>query len=81
MSTNYNLGYIHQSTDNTCWAASTGMLMGKSNDMEVVADMTAAYPDSNWTNGATQPELSQVAQMYGFSQVYPVCQGPAGWDS
>lgn len=81
MSTNYTLSYIPQSTNNTCWAASSGMLVGKNNDMEVVADMTAAYPGSNWTDGATPPELSQVASLYGFTQVYPVCQGPAGWDS
>ena len=35
---------------------------------------------SDWTNGATQPELAQVAQIYGFTQIYPVCQGPEGWD-
>lgn len=80
MSTNYDLSYVAQSTNNTCWAASTAMLVGKATDTEVVDEMMAAFPGSTWNDGATQPELSQVAQHYGFSQIYPVCQGPLGWE-
>lgn len=80
MSTDNPVGYVHQSTDNTCWAASTAMLLNRTDDMSVVEDMKAQFPDSVWDNGATQLELGQVAQAYGFTQIYPVCQGPDGWD-
>jgi ABC-type bacteriocin/lantibiotic exporter with double-glycine peptidase domain len=80
MNTDYPLDYIHQSTNNTCWAASTAMMMGLASDMDVVKQMQADYPDSVWDNGATQFELGQVAAYYGLTQVYPVCQGPDGWE-
>lgn len=80
MSTDNYVGYVPQSTNNTCWAASTAMLLGRSDDMSVVQDMREQFPDSVWDDGATQLELGQVAQAYGFSQIYPVCQGPEGWD-
>jgi len=81
MNTDYSLNYIHQSTNNTCWAASTAMMMGKASDMDVVKEMQAKYPGSVWDDGATQLELGQVAAYYGMTQVYPVCQGPEGWES
>ena len=71
---------VMQSTNNTCWAASTAMILGRATDTEIVQEMMAAFPDSTWNDGATQPELSQVAQQFGMSQVYPVCQDAAGWD-
>jgi len=74
------LNYVPQSTNNTCWAASTAMLMGRSSDSEVVQEMQQAYPDSHWDDGATQPELGQVASYYGMTQIYPVCQGAEGWE-
>ncbi len=80
MSTDNPVGYVAQSTNNTCWAASTAMLLGRSDDMSVVQDMKEQFPDSVWDDGATQLELGQVAQAYGFTQIYPVCQGPDGWD-
>jgi ABC-type bacteriocin/lantibiotic exporter with double-glycine peptidase domain len=80
MNTDYSLNYIHQTTNNTCWAASTAMMMGIASDMDVVKQMQADYPDSVWDNGATQFELGQVASYYGLSQIYPVCQGPEGWE-
>jgi hypothetical protein len=75
-----SLSYIPQSTDNTCWAASTAMIMGKSSDMDVVKEMQQQYPDSVWDDGATQLELGQVASYYGMTQIYPVCQGADGWE-
>jgi hypothetical protein len=80
MSTDTPVDYVRQSTDNTCWAASTAMLLGWPEDMQVVEDMRVKFPDSVWDNGATELELGQVAQAYGFTQIYPVCQGPEGWD-
>jgi ABC-type bacteriocin/lantibiotic exporter with double-glycine peptidase domain len=80
MSTDNPVGYVPQSTNNTCWAASTAMLLGWNDDMQVVQDMKEKFPDSVWDDGATELELGQVAQAYGFTQIYPVCQGPDGWD-
>jgi hypothetical protein len=56
------------------------MMIGRSDDMEIVGEMQAAYPNSVWDDGATELELGQVAQAYGLTQVYPVCQGPEGWE-
>jgi hypothetical protein len=75
MSTDNPVSYVAQSTNNTCWAASTAMLLGWNDDMQVVKDMKEKFPDSVWDDGATQLELGQVAQAYGFTQIYPVCQG------
>ena len=54
MSTDNPVGYVAQSTNNTCWAASTAMLLGWSDDMQVVQDMKEKFPDSvvkmNWWN-------------------------------
>lgn len=80
MDVDHSLGYVGQSTDNTCWAASTAMMMGRSGDMEIVREMREQFPDSVWDDGATELELGQVAQHYSLSQVYPVCQGPEGWE-
>ena len=80
MNVDYSLGYVPQTTNNTCWAASTAMMMGYSSDMDIVAEMRQAYPDSVWDDGATELELGQVAQVYGMTQIYPVCQGPDGWE-
>lgn len=75
----HDLSYVKQSTNNTCWAASTAMMMDRPTDMEIVSEMQNSYPDSVWTDGATDMELGQVAKIYGLEQVYPVCQGPEGW--
>lgn len=80
MAIDYALGYIKQSTSNTCWAASTAMMMGRSTDMEIVREMQQSHPSSVWDNGATELELSQVARQYGLTQIWPVCQGPEGWE-
>ena len=80
MAIDYSLGYIKQSTSNTCWAASTAMMMGRSTDMEIVREMQQSYPDRVWDDGATQLELGQVARQYGLTQIYPVCQGADGWE-
>lgn len=80
----YNVGLVPQTTDNTCWAASTAMLLnyrgGSYDDTRVVREMVEAFPGSTWDDGATQPELAQVAQKYGFTQVYPTCMDAAGWE-
>ena len=68
MPVDHSLSYIPQSTDNTCWAASTAMMMGRSSDMEIVKEMQQQYPDSVWDDGATQLELGQVASFYGMTQ-------------
>ena len=79
----YTLSQINQSTGNTCWAASTAMLLnyrgGSYDDMAIVADMRSRHPDSVWDDGATQLELGQVAATYGFTQIYPACWTPDGW--
>lgn len=80
MAVDYSLSYIQQSTTNTCWAASTAMMVGYSSDMDVVTEMRAAYPDSVWDDGATEIELGQVAAAYNLSQIYTVCQGADGWE-
>ena len=80
MAIDFPLSYIHQSTSNTCWAASTAMMMGRSSDMDIVHEMQQSYPDSVWDNGATELELGQVASVYGLTQIYPVCQGADGWE-
>jgi predicted double-glycine peptidase len=80
----HNVSLVNQTTNNTCWAASTAMLLnyrgGSYDDMQVVREMMEAYPGSTWDDGATQPELAQVATKYGFTQVYPACWDAAGWD-
>jgi ABC-type bacteriocin/lantibiotic exporter with double-glycine peptidase domain len=80
VNTDHTLNYVRQSTNNTCWAASTAMMVGLSDDMEVVRNLQQAYPQHVWDNGATQLELGDVAKHYGLTQVYPVCQGPDGWE-
>src|SRR5688572_13000379 len=80
MATDYALSYVPQSTDNTCWAASTAMMVGITDDMQVVAEMQSHHPDSVWDDGATQLELGQVAKQYGMTQIYPVCHGADGWE-
>jgi ABC-type bacteriocin/lantibiotic exporter with double-glycine peptidase domain len=80
MPVDHSLNYIQQSTDNTCWAASTAMILGRSTDMEIVKELQQQYPDSVWDDGATQLELGQVASYYGLTQIYPVCQDANGWE-
>ena len=80
----YNVGYLPQTTDNTCWAASTAMLVnfvqGTSyGDMDIVAAMEAADGEGTYRDGATQPELRHVAEVFRFNQIYPVCQDVNGW--
>lgn len=81
MGVDHSLSYVPQSTDDTCWAASTAMMMGRGDDMQIVREMQTQFPDSVWDNGATELELGQVARHYGLNQVYPVCQGADGWES
>ncbi len=80
----HNVGLVNQTTNNTCWAASTAMLLnyrgGSYDDMQVVREMMEAFPGSTWDDGATQPELAQVAQKYSFTQVYPTCMDARGWE-
>jgi hypothetical protein len=45
----------------------------------VIADMVHAYPSGNYDDGASEKELADVAHLYGFQQVYPVCQDEYGW--
>ena len=80
MAVDYSLNYIRQSTNNTCWAASTAMMVGRSSDMDVVREMQQHYPNSVWNDGATELELGQVARQYGLTQIWPVCQGADGWE-
>jgi hypothetical protein len=80
----YALQQQDQSTNNTCWAASTAMLLNYKggagwSDMAVVTDMQARFPDSVWDDGATELELGQVAAQYGFTQIAPACWNPEGW--
>lgn len=85
MSVDLSVGYVQQSTNMNCWAASTAMLVGYQHSMSIpdtviVDQMTEADPGSNYHDGATQPELRHVAEHYGFTQVYPVCQDAHGWE-
>lgn len=80
MPVDHPLTYVAQSTNNTCWAASTAMMLNRGSDMEIVNEMKEAFPDSVWDDGATELELGQVASQYGLTQVYPVCQGADGWE-
>ena len=80
MPVDHSLGYISQSTNNTCWAASTAMMMGRGSDMEIVQEMQQQFPQSVWDDGATELELGQVATHYGMTQIYPVCHGADGWE-
>lgn len=80
MPVDYATSYVPQTTQRSCWAASTAMMLGRGTDMEIVQEMKVQYPDSVWDDGATELELGQVANYYGLTQVYPVCQGPEGWE-
>ena len=80
MSVDYPTTYVAQSTPNTCWAASTAMMLGRSTDTEIVKEMQAAYPNSVWDDGATELELGEVAKAYGLEQVTPMCQDSDGWE-
>jgi len=78
------VAYVAQTTTMNCWAASTAMLVGYREgacipDTAIVDQMSQADPSANYHDGATQPELRHVAQQYGFTQVYPVCQDAHGW--
>jgi ABC-type bacteriocin/lantibiotic exporter with double-glycine peptidase domain len=82
-SIDYPVGHQYQSTNNTCWATSTAMLLnyrgGNHDDMAVVHDLQQYYPDSVWNDGATELELGQVAGHYGFTQIHPACWTATGW--
>jgi ABC-type bacteriocin/lantibiotic exporter with double-glycine peptidase domain len=82
--TMHSVSLVTQTTQNTCWAASTAMLLnyrgGSYDDSQVVREMMEAFPGSTWNDGASEPELSQVAQKYSFTQVYPACWDAPGWD-
>ena len=80
MPVDHSLSYVPQTTSMSCWAASTAMILSRSNDMEIVQEMQQQYPDSVWDDGATQLELGQVASNYGLTQIYPVCQDANGWE-
>jgi hypothetical protein len=46
MPVDHPLTYVAQSTNNTCWAASTAMMMDRDSDMEIVKEMQEAFPES-----------------------------------
>jgi ABC-type bacteriocin/lantibiotic exporter with double-glycine peptidase domain len=71
---------VVQSTDWNCWAASLAVMLGRSTDTEIVDELKRRFPDANWDDGATPVELGWAARQFGLNQVYPVCQGPDGWE-
>lgn len=85
MSVDLPVAYVQQSTTMNCWAASTAMLVGYRDgqclaDTTIVDQMSQYDPSGNYHDGATQPELGHVAQLFQLSQVYPVCQDAHGWE-
>jgi ABC-type bacteriocin/lantibiotic exporter with double-glycine peptidase domain len=75
----HTLTYVEQSDDETCWAASTAMMLGRTDDREIVREVTGDDPSDDENDAVSEVELARVANHYGFSQVYPVCQDAFGW--
>lgn len=75
----HSITLVLQTDDETCWAASTAMMLGRDDDREIVREVTGEDPDDAENDSVSQVELAQVASHYGFSQVYPVCQDAFGW--
>ena len=76
---------VMQTGPMNCWAASTAMLVGYRDsqcipDSAIVDQMQQADPANNYHNGATQPELANVASAFKLTQVFPVCQDATGWE-
>ena len=76
---------VMQTGPMNCWAASTAMVVGYRDsqsipDTAIVDQMQQADPANDYHNGATQPELANVARAFNLQQVYPVCQDAHGWE-
>lgn len=64
---------VMQSTDNTCWAASSAMLLGVS-EQDVVDRVGDAGGD-----GADEPEMNVIASELGLNMPGGQCMGADGW--
>ncbi len=64
---------VSQSTNNTCWAAASAMLLGMS-EQDVVDKVGDAGGD-----GADEPEMTVIADTLGLQMPGGVCMGPDGW--
>jgi Papain-like cysteine protease AvrRpt2 len=80
MGIDLNVNYVRQSSDGTCWAAAAAMMIGRSEDGSVVQQMDEREPDRSWKNGISARELDLVADVFGWSQVYPVCFSADDWE-
>jgi hypothetical protein len=64
---------VSQTTNNTCWAASSAMLLGNS-EADVVSRVGNAGGD-----GASEPEMQSFTATLGLRIVAPASMMPEGW--
>ncbi len=69
-----SISIVMQTTDNTCWAAASAMLLGIS-EQEVIDKVGDAGGD-----GADEPEMNAVASGLGLNMPGGQCMGPDGWE-
>jgi Putative peptidoglycan binding domain/Papain-like cysteine protease AvrRpt2 len=65
---------VMQSTNNTCWAASSAMLLGFGSEDDVVNKVGSAGGD-----GANEPEMQAFTAALGLRIVAPMSMMPEGW--
>ena len=73
ISVDHSVSLVMQATDNTCWAASSAMLLGKSE-----ADVVGIVGDAGG-DGADEPEMTVFTAALGLEIVAPMSMMPEGW--
>jgi hypothetical protein len=72
-SVDHSVSLVMQATDNTCWAASSAMLLGKG-ESDVIGMVGDAGGD-----GANEPEMQVFTEALGLEIVAPSSMMPEGW--
>lgn len=72
-SVDHSVSLVMQATDNTCWAASSAMLLGKGE-----ADVIGTVGDAGG-DGANEPEMQVFTEALGLEIVAPSSMMPEGW--